>query len=103
MWELIGLHKALVPHLGLGQILHRWLAHQVGRFSSAHPVRQLLPAYLDDGHPICGTYLDTLISNCGRSRNIPYAWVRCHATDLLQAKASPVNAKTWGGWEYTSN
>ena len=76
MWSIVKLHDAQLGDRELAQTLHRWLAIQAGKMSSAHLIRNLLPAYLEEGLPISGTYLDTLISNCGRSSNLPYAWVK---------------------------
>ena len=75
MWDLIGIHQRHTPHLNIAEALHRQFAITAGKMSSAHLIRDLLPAYLDDGLCLSGTYLDTLISRSTQSGNIPYAWV----------------------------
>ena len=48
-------------------------------------LRDLVPAYLDDGLCLSGTYLETIISRSHQSQNIPYAWVQiCHTVIKTQ-------------------
>lgn len=81
IWDLISIHQNYRQKLNIAEVLHSYLATSVGKLSSAHFIRDLLPAYLDDGLVLSGTYLETLISRSSQSGNFPYAWVgsiTCH-------------------------
>ena len=58
-----------------------------GTKSSGHLIRELLPAYLDHGLCLSGTYLEAIIGRSGLSGNIPYAWV-CSVLTITTEQAT---------------
>jgi hypothetical protein len=73
MWRLIRVNN----NLGLPPsiVLYKRLAVAMGKTTGLYDLRQILPAYLLDGLPLCRSILDTIIGACGRSQSFEFAWV----------------------------
>ena len=80
IWSLIKRSQELGLQLTVS--IFRQLASACGNKSSFYALREVLPAHLEAGLPLGRGIINSIISACGKTRRIEYAWVR---TPLLKA------------------